>query len=138
MKRLALGTVLGVALLVTAGVGPTGAQVGYSPFRRPPVSPWINLIRPGTDPAVNYYGIIRPEVTYQNSIQQLYQQQTTLATQQQELATGSGLPATGHATGFQTQGKYFLRKGTVAPTTAAAPAGPAAAARPPSKTTSRR
>src|SRR5262245_6943216 len=137
MKSLARATLVGVTLLVTVSVGPMSAQVGYLPYRRPTVSPYINLVRPGTDPAVQYYGIVRPEVTFRNSIQQLQLQQGVLTTQQQDLTTAAGLAPTGHPTGFQTQAKYFMRKGILgAPTTA--PTGPTTPARPQTKGSTRR
>ena len=90
---------------------------GVNPGRKPVVSPYINLLRSGTDPGINYYGIVRPEIAFRNSIQQVQEQQQQLvdANQQQTLATYMTLPTTGHVSGFQTQTKYFQTKGGQAP-----------------------
>jgi hypothetical protein len=44
------------------------------PAFRPPVSPYLNLLNGGGSPAVNYYGIVRPELRFQTQSQQLSQQ----------------------------------------------------------------
>src|SRR4051794_19633319 len=44
------------------------------PSARPAVSPYLNLTRTGTDPAINYYGIVRPQLEFNNSIQNLNRQ----------------------------------------------------------------
>src|SRR5207302_6246367 len=88
---------------------PGGYTINHS--RKPVVSPYINLLRSNTDPGVNYYGIVRPEIAARNSIVQLQEQQSVAATQQQEAATTLILPTTGHASGFLTQSKYFMTKG---------------------------
>jgi hypothetical protein len=119
---IALAGVL--VLLVVGSGGPAPAQVpGYSlnPANRPAVSPYINLLRTGTSPGINYYGLVRPEITFGNSLFQLQGQQANLASQQQELLDYSTLPATGHKSGFQTQGKYFMSSGGQGPTGGFAP-----------------
>jgi hypothetical protein len=113
MKRLTLAAVAALAL----NAGLAQAQVPYSqpqltnPYYRPPISPYLNMVRPGTNPAINYYGLVRPQI----------QTTRTLQTFQQELqAVGSGLsaaptsqaqsdnlPTTGHTTSFYNYGTYF-------------------------------
>jgi hypothetical protein len=44
------------------------------PTFRPPVSPYLNLLNGGSNPAINYYGIVRPELRFQTQSQQLSQQ----------------------------------------------------------------
>ncbi len=113
---------------LAALLGATGwAQVppSLNPSRRPAVSPYINLLRQGSDPAVNYYGIVRPDITFRSSINQLQQQEAVLTQGQQDLTTAV-LPATGHATGFLTQSKYFQTKGARGTAPATPPTGPSA------------
>jgi hypothetical protein len=84
------------------------------PYTRPAFSPYLNLNRFGTNPAINYYGLVRPQLRYNADIQQL--QQNTFELQQREpVVVGSELPATGHSTGFLNHQRYFLNKGGAAP-----------------------
>src|SRR5437660_9080655 len=69
---------------------------GINPSARPAYSPWLNLNRPGGSLVQNYYGLVRPDFRNFNSIQQLQQQQQTLALQQPEARNYDLLPATGH------------------------------------------
>ena len=102
-------------LLLAAWAGvPAHAQAqqyGLNPSNRPAFSPYLNLLRSGSSPGVNYYGIVRPEIFFSNSLYQLQGQQSTLANRQEDLAAYTALPATGHASGFQTQAKYFMTSG---------------------------
>jgi hypothetical protein len=87
---------------------------GVRPYARPAFSPYLNLNRFGSNPAINYYGLVRPQLRYNADIQQL--QQNTFELQQREpVVVGSELPATGHATGFLNHQRYFLNKGGTAP-----------------------
>jgi hypothetical protein len=110
-----MGVLCGLfALLMTWAGEPVHAQ-GYSldPSRKPAVSPYINILRTGSSPGINYYGIVRPEIAFRNQLFQVEGQQTALgnqiSSQQQDLARATALPPTGHPSGFMTQGKYFLR-----------------------------
>src|SRR5256885_1629029 len=73
------------ALLVALAARPAHAQVlgSYAPFTnpyaRPPLSPYLNLNRGGI-PAVNYYGLVRPQL------------QTERFIQQQEILAGQAAP----------------------------------------------
>lgn len=101
---------LALALLVWC-TGTAGAQApGVRPYARPAFSPYLNLNRFGTNPAINYYGLVRPQLRYNADIQQL--QQSTFDLQQREpVVVGSELLPTGHATGFLNHHRYFLNKG---------------------------
>ena len=126
---------LGVGLFVTLALSsrPAHGQPpgnAYYPSRQPAVSPYINLLRSGNNPAINYYGIVRPEIALRNNLLQLQGQQAATTTQQQDLAAALTLPPTGHVSGFQTQSRYFMTKGgqgtvgqPVAPLKGAAPGG---------------
>src|SRR5262249_23468152 len=96
----------------------------------PGFSPYLNLLRSGSSPAINYYGIVRPEITFGNSLYQLglqqnilQGQQTDLGNQQSALAAYTTLPATGHGTGFQTQNRYFMTNGGIGQGAGFAPGG---------------
>jgi|SRR5262245_30249490 len=79
-------------------VGPTNS--------RPPVSPYLNLLRPGNSAGANYYNLVRPQLDFRNSIQNLQQEITNNQTAITDLNT-SMLPATGHATTFLDTRGYF-------------------------------
>jgi hypothetical protein len=72
----------------------------------PPVSPYLNLLRPGTSPAINYYGLVRPEMNVLNSMQAL-QAQLGYVQQASGLLAGEGA-TTGHPAYFLNHGTYFL------------------------------
>jgi hypothetical protein len=66
---------------------------------------------------VNYYGLVRPQIDFRNSIQGLNTAVTSL-----QLApvaqVGEELPTvTGHASSFMTERKYFVTRGTPATAT---------------------
>jgi hypothetical protein len=105
------------ALLTLASVhGLAQAQAnlrpgGIRPVTQPTFSPYLNIVRPGASTAVNYFGIVRPELAFRGSIGQL---QTDVDTNRQLITTGrdaAGGPAgltTGHASVFLNTGGYFL------------------------------
>jgi len=106
-----------VALLVAAptdaraqypvgGVNRFGSQQVPGPFGRPTVSPYINLLR-GNSPVLDYYGIVRPEVDYQQANARLETSLNQLETQfrnQQRLpqTANSMLTPTGRPSAFMT------------------------------------
>lgn len=87
-------------------------QVARAQGRRPPVSPYLNLARRDVNPAINYYGLVRPQLEFRNALQRVENQVTGL---EQQGAPGSDftadLPATGQRAGFQTQNRYFFNSG---------------------------
>jgi hypothetical protein len=98
------------------GVSPAQAQ-GYTrpttnPFNRPVYSPYLNLLRRGNSFTQNYYGLVRPQLEFQQDINRLNQQLTTVERQvaTQEEAP-SELPVTGHPTVFLNYAQYFLSGG---------------------------
>ena len=100
-----------VAFLGLTWVGSAPAQPGmYGPGSgiRPAYSPYLNLARRG-NPAINYYGLVRPEVDTRNAFQSLGQQ---LSQVRQDVATVDAtgnfpLPATGYPQRFFDTGPYF-------------------------------
>jgi hypothetical protein len=79
--------------------------------RKPPVSPYLNLARRDVNPAINYYGLVRPQLEFRNAIQRLDNQLTA----DQQGVPGSDfsadVPVTGQRAQFQTQNKYFFNAG---------------------------
>jgi hypothetical protein len=101
---------------------------GGGGFNRPTFSPYLNLARPGGSPALNYFGLVRPEFQFRQSIQNL---QGAVAANQQAIGTVeselTGMPATGHTTQFLNLGGHFLNSG---PSLASTRPGGAIAPRP--------
>ena len=75
-----------------------------NPFNPPPVSPYLNLGRGGA-PAINYYGLVRPQVDTAAYLQQLQRQQAAAALPPAELA--GGVPVTGHPVQFMNFSHYY-------------------------------
>jgi hypothetical protein len=72
----------------------------------PAVSPYLNLLRPGTSPGINYYGLVRPQIDFQNSVQAL---QSQFGYAQQAAGLPAGDPGTtGHPVYFLNYNAYFL------------------------------
>ena len=82
--------------------GPVGPRLS------PPFSPYLNLTRQGASPAVNYYGLVRPQTQFANSLDNLQQQAGLIG---QQLASNAASPdqpvASGHPFGFQNHRVYF-------------------------------
>src|SRR5207248_1125492 len=73
MKTLVLVTVAALALATSAA-----AQPPPGPGMTPGFSPYLNLLNRG-NPAINYYGLVRPQFAFQNAIAGLQHQQQSLA-----------------------------------------------------------
>jgi hypothetical protein len=106
-------------LLLLGGVGgvaPSAHAQGYvrpqtNPFPKPAVSPYLNLLR-GGNPAINYYGLVRPQEDTATALLQLQQQQQQQMANQALLAAGDPtLPVTGHPTRFFNYSHYFFNQG---------------------------
>jgi hypothetical protein len=87
-----------------------GGSFGTPP-PTPAVSPYLNLLNTG-DPAINYYGLVRPQFATNRALQNLGSELNYL-----ESAPG-GNPAlqqqffqTGIRSGFQTHYRYFMTNG---------------------------
>jgi hypothetical protein len=142
MVRPGVLLVVAVAALACAA-GRSSAQPplpGVLAPPRPTFSPYLNLTNRNMDPAVSYYGIIRPQIAAAGAIRSL-QQQVASSTQPMagaQPAVDPGLPLTGQPTYFLNNGGYFLnsRTGgaplvTTARTTRPLPLTPPAAPRAP-------
>ena len=94
-------------LLLCLAAGGASAQTGAGPApSRPAVSPYLNLLRPGNSPGVNYYGLVRPQLELQNGLRNLQQQVQTNETAIAGLNKAI-LPTTGHTSTFLNTGGYY-------------------------------
>ncbi len=98
-----------VPLVVFLTGGPAGAQAFpapyVSPYTQPPVSPYLNLLRAG-NPAINYYGLVRPLQQYNAAFQQMALQQP-YANPALAAPDYSGLMLTGHPATFMNFSHYY-------------------------------
>jgi hypothetical protein len=100
-----LGATWCVAMLAS-GLLTAAASAQVPGGYRPAVSPYLNLRLTG-DPALNYYGLVRPQVVANKTFQALGNDINNL-----EAANSSNqLVQTGHASSFMTQGRYFMNNG---------------------------
>jgi hypothetical protein len=113
MKRFTLVLFGAANFLLVMGVRPAAAQPQFPVPSQPAVSPYVNLLRSGSSPGVNYYGIVRPQEEFRNSFLRLQQDFNTQQTQPSPYGPldTSGLPPTGHAAQFNTQARYFMTNG---------------------------
>jgi hypothetical protein len=111
MKLIPWTVPVALGLLLSVAEGSAQAQIVYqrpqtNPYGTPAFSPYLNLLRPGTNPAINYYGLVRPEIQTNSSIRQLQAQ--TSANANAIIDEQTGLAATGHTVQFQNTTHYFL------------------------------
>jgi hypothetical protein len=72
-----------------------------SQINRPTVSPYLNIAR-GGDPAINYYGLVRPQIAFGRAFQNVENNVTALQ-------ADAGQPSqTGQRSSFMTQSRYFM------------------------------
>ncbi|HZY88235.1 MAG TPA: hypothetical protein VFE78_25590 [Gemmataceae bacterium] len=115
MTRLAMWAAA-VTAAVALSAGPARAQFGYysppqtSPFPRAPISPYLNLAR-GGNPAINYYGLVRPQQEFQQSIWGLQRQVSGLGQQALQGEAARSSETTGHPTRFLNYSHYFMSQG---------------------------
>lgn len=136
MKTGGLAVLLLAALPGAMRAQVLGPRVG-TPSPAPTVSPYINFLRNPNAPALNYYGLVRPQFQTNAGLQSL----------QQQLLFGSAAPVpgsepagdvliTGHAAAFMNYGGYFQSPiGAVQPArlTPAAPSRPTTSVQPASR-----
>jgi hypothetical protein len=105
-------------MLLTAGLlagGQSAKLQAQTPFgqqqfgrvNQPVYSPYLNLLRGGSSPVNNYYGLVRPQIDFSQSIQNL---QGQIASNQQAIssATGGQFPLfTGHPVYFLNTSHYL-------------------------------
>ena len=96
-------------------------QPGISPYNRPTVSPYLNLLRPGL-PATNYYNLVVPQQQFSSNLNMLQQQVTAnqgniAALGAQDPLTAILLSLTGHQVSFMNYRRYFLNFNPMNPLT---------------------
>ena len=103
--------VLGLCSLLAPAAWSQGVYVPppTSPYPRQPLSPYLNLLRSG-NPAINYYGLVRPQQQFYSSISQL-QQQVQAPVNAALIADPNIYPYTGHPTRFFNYSHYFFNQG---------------------------
>ena len=107
--RFALGSALAVVCLIgTAAAQPPAAPRSAN---GPTTSPYLNLARRGLGPAVNYYGIVRPQVQTAATLQGL-QEPTNLPSPFAAASGGDQPVVTGNPYGFQNYRLYFQNQFT--------------------------
>jgi hypothetical protein len=80
---------------------------GVAPYlNRPTVSPYLNLLQRNTNPAINYYGIVRPEFQFRRTINQLASQ---VQEAQADINTGQAgaVFQTGHPVQFMNLSHFY-------------------------------
>jgi len=76
MNRWMLSTFAVLGLATAAQAQPKVGSAGVPPTTsRPTVSPYLNLNRGGAGAAIDYFGIVRPQLETQKAISALQQQQ---------------------------------------------------------------
>lgn len=83
--------------------GPPGGAV----VQRPALSPYLNLLRPNTLPAINYYGLVRPQQQFQSAVQSLQAETAALGAMTAAGPADQPPLVTGVPFGFQNAGGYF-------------------------------
>ena len=118
MKAVLAAYLLTAGLVLIATTQPASAQFTggqpYNPYQQPTFSPYLNMNRPG-NPAVNYYGLVKPQFDVNKQLQVLRTQQNLQMNQMGIPTEGeavTGWTITGHPTGFFSYGHYFGQNGT--------------------------
>jgi hypothetical protein len=113
MRRPALGFTASAVVIMLLGAGQVRAQVpgAPTPGPRPTYSPYLNLFRQGQPLYQNYYGLVRPQVQFENSVNRLQQQVTSnreALSQQEEANINPELRPTGHPFSYFSHQGFFL------------------------------
>jgi hypothetical protein len=106
MRRITVGCMALCGWALFGGV--SQAQVPGAP--RPAVSPYLQLNRPGESPALNYYGLVKPQLAANKAFLNLGTELSTLDANQAAMQANQ-LVQTGHTSSFMTQGRYFMTNG---------------------------
>src|SRR5437870_11060220 len=114
MKRITFAALAALVLspgVLYAQLGPYVQPQTYNPYARPTFSPYLNLARPGGNPALNYYGLVRPQIQTSRALQAFQQELLPVAgglTPAVEQAGGATyLPTTGDKTSFYNYSTHF-------------------------------
>jgi hypothetical protein len=103
---LTTGLLIGSQTAELQAQTPFGQQQ-FGRVNQPVYSPYLNLLRGGSSPVNNYYGLVRPQIDFSQSIQNL-QGQVTSNQQAINSATGGPFPLfTGHPVYFLNTSHYL-------------------------------
>ena len=112
MSRFSLRALGGVVALTGLMSGSANAQFPGNPgvgTPRPAFSPYLNLNRSGNSPAINYFGIVRPQFQALSTFQSLDQQSAANRQAISDAGTqATALPTTGHTVSFLNTSGYFM------------------------------
>ncbi len=107
----AMGAALAVSACASAQM-PIGSYTAPTVNPRPTVSPYLNLNRNGGTPAINYFGIVRPQIENQQAIQNLQHQvqtnQAMIQAQSQQQSATEEMAPTGRALGGYLNYSHFF------------------------------
>lgn len=111
MARMAVLTALAVGVLAVLG-GECQAQVTRPAFRRPSVSPYLNLLLPNDDGLPNYQTMVRPFVEQRRRNQDFAReigalQSAVVENNIRDQRGDMGLRPTGHSTVFLNNSHFF-------------------------------
>jgi hypothetical protein len=113
VRALIFAAIASLCLLGALPLAPAQAQA-LRPVGTGPVSPYLNLLRPGINPAINYFGSVRPQLQYNAAINSL-EQQVTASKVANTAAENASVPQTGHPIQFLNYRQYFLNTGASSP-----------------------
>jgi hypothetical protein len=113
VRQLIFAAIAAVCLLGSIAPSPAPAQA-LRPVGTSPVSPYLNLLRPGINPAINYYGTVRPQLSYNAAINTL-EQQVAASRVAITAAESAAVPQTGHPITFLNYQRFFLNTGASSP-----------------------
>jgi hypothetical protein len=111
MSRLNRPTAWGLAVAAVVFSSSAATAQAINPYAgatpSPTISPYLNLLRYGNPPYLNYYGLVQPQLQAQEQFQNLQAQYAGLAANQQAMTAAGGLQ-TGTRFGYFTHRGYFL------------------------------
>lgn len=102
-----------MALVAASGAALAQPLPGVAGTNPPVFSPYLNLARRDSSPAINYFGLVRPQIQARSSLLAL---QNQLQQENQRQMSGQSvvnpdLPVTGQQTVFLNTGGYFMNSG---------------------------
>jgi hypothetical protein len=120
IRRPLISIAIFVAVVALVGFNPLACHAQYGgnfgtpaskQINNPPVSPYLNLVQPGIDPALAYQTLVRPELQVRNALanqQMLLSDLQRGTTQPPSLLQSPTVLQTGHPTAFLNTGSYFF------------------------------
>jgi hypothetical protein len=114
MKRSLFAALAALVLspgVLHAQLAPYSPPQTYNPYARPTISPYLNLVRPAPV-ALNYFGLVRPQIQTSRALQQFQQELITVAggltpALEQAGTASNNMLTTGHKAMFYNYSTYF-------------------------------